>query len=248
MKLSHLPATPARPFERLLAVSDIHGHGEGLDLLLREAAYDPSRDQLMLGGDYIDTDPATWNSLDRIAELTAEGAIALPGNHDLKLLALPPAARRSAEARLAWLRELPLCAEAGGYLFVHAGFRPGVPLERQTLRDVTEIREEFWYASEDDFAGTGIGGRTIVFGHTPTFKLGAAPGSVWRGERRLAIDTGAKHGLRLTLLDLTNGIAYSCSTAPGRLYGDMRRRRLNVSASSERQADTGAAEIALSES
>ncbi|OWA35131.1 hypothetical protein B9G55_10630 [Saccharibacillus sp. O16] len=228
MKLSSTPAAPARPFERLLAVSDVHGHGEGLDLLLKEAEYHPLRDQLILVGDYIDTDPATWRTLDRMIELTAEGAIALPGNHDLKLLSLmsAPPAREHCQRWLDWLNQLPFCAESGPFIFVHAGFRPGIPLERQSLRDITEIREEFWHAGEDDFAGTAIGGRTIVFGHTPTFKLGASPGSIWRSPGRMAIDTGAKHGVRLTLLDLTNEISYSCSTAPQRPYGDLRREHL----------------------
>lgn len=229
MKLSNRPATPARKFERLLAISDIHGHGEGLDLLLREAGYNPNRDQLMLGGDYIDTDPDTWSILDRIIELTDEGAIALPGNHEFKLLALQPSVRLRIESNLHWLRELPPCAEANGFLFVHAGFRPGIPLEQQTLRDMIEIREPFWTSSEQDFNGNeAIAGRTIVFGHTPTFKLGAAPGSVWNRPGKIGIDTGAKHGLRLTLVDLTNAMSYSCSTAPDRLYTDIRRRKFRM--------------------
>jgi len=233
MNPSNRPAIPARKFERLLAVSDIHGHGEGLDLLLREAGYDPDRDQLILGGDYIDTDPDTWNILDRIIELTNEGAIALPGNHELKLLALQPSVRLQIESKLDWLRDLPPCAETSGFLFVHAGFRPGIPLERQTLRDMIEIREPFWTSSEQDFNGNDrIAGRTIVFGHTPTFKLGTAPGSVWTRPGKIAIDTGAKHGLRLTLIDLTNAITYSCSTAPERLYQDIRRRKIQLPTSS----------------
>lgn len=235
MNPSNLPATPAQKFkfERLLAISDIHGHSDGLDLLLREAGYDPNRDQLILGGDYIDTDPDTWNILDRIIELTNEGAIALPGNHEFKLLALQPAARLRIESKLDWLRDLPPCAEANGFLFVHAGFRPGIPLEQQTLRDMIEIREPFWASSEQDFQGNDrIAGRTIVFGHTPTFKLGATPGSIWTRPGKIAIDTGAKHGLRLTLIDLTSAITYSCSTAPDRLYRDVRRRKFQPPTSS----------------
>jgi serine/threonine protein phosphatase 1 len=54
-----------------------------------------------------------------------------------------------------------------------------------------------------------------MFGHTPTFKLGAAPGEIWADERRIAIDTGSKHSHRLTLIDIGSGITYSCRTEAG---------------------------------
>lgn len=199
---------------RLLAISDIHGHGEGLLLLLRKADYDPFKDRLILLGDYIDDDPSTWSTLDTIRDLTIRGAKALPGNMEAGLLGRK---RRSGvpPSVLQWLTELPAYLVADGCLFVHAGIRPGLPLERQTFRDMTEIREEFWRHAPDC-------GLTVIFGHTPTFKLGAAPGSLWFAERRIGIDTGAKHGQRLTLLDVRGGIAYSCSTSPACLYGDFR--------------------------
>lgn len=199
---------------RLLAISDIHGHGEGLLLLLREAGYDPHADRLILLGDYVDADPSTWSTLDTIRDLTRQGAEALPGNMEAGLIGRK-AWNGAPPSVLEWLGALPSYIVADGCLFVHAGIRPGLPLERQTFRDLTEIREEFWQQAPDC-------GLTVIFGHTPTFKLGAAPGSLWFAERRIGIDTGAKHGQRLTLLDVHGGIAYSCSTSPACLYGDVR--------------------------
>ncbi|RRJ61956.1 serine/threonine protein phosphatase [Paenibacillus oralis] len=202
---------------RLLAISDIHGHGEGLKLLLAASAYDARRDQLILLGDYINADPDTWGTLEQIQQLTLNGATALLGNLEMGLLKkagsipetlVPP-------ARLDWLNGLPFYVTVGSWLFVHAGIRPGRSLEQQSPEDLTGIREDFWNAAPDC-------GYTVVFGHTPTFKLGAKPGAIWQAPGRLGIDTGAKHGERLTLLDLTGGTAYSCSTLQASLYGDLR--------------------------
>jgi serine/threonine protein phosphatase 1 len=66
---------------------------------------------------------------------------------------------------------------AGDYLFVHAGLRPGEELEKQTVRDMLWIREEFLDAPEQ-FP------QVVVHGHTPT-------DAVFRDNRRIGLDTGA---------------------------------------------------------
>ncbi|MFD1905506.1 metallophosphoesterase [Paenibacillus rhizoplanae] len=61
-------------------ISDIHGCIEEFNLLLRRAEYDPSRDQLILLGDYVDRGPdsrAVVEQAKRLAE--AEGVIVLRG-------------------------------------------------------------------------------------------------------------------------------------------------------------------------
>jgi serine/threonine protein phosphatase 1 len=85
---------------------------------------------------------------------------------------------------LRFLRDLALLHREGGYLFVHAGIRPGVALEQQTRQDLLSIRQAFLY-SEADF------GVVVVHGHTPK----ADP--VLRANR-IGIDTGAVYGGRLT--------------------------------------------------
>lgn len=67
--------------------------------------------------------------------------------------------------------------EIGDYAFVHAGIRPGVPLEKQALSDLRWIRDEFL----DD---SGDHGRMIVHGHSIT----SEPDE--RGNR-IGIDVGA---------------------------------------------------------
>lgn len=201
---------------RLLAVSDIHGFEQGLKRLIAAAGYRPRYDRLILLGDYINAGhPGTYNTLRYVRSLIAEGAFALAGNHEVKLLEelrMKAAPSRQELEWMAWLERLPLYRLEDGFLFVHAGVRPGIPLERQTRKDLTEIRSGF-LDQPTSFAAT------VVFGHTPTCKLGAEPGELWRGDGKLGIDTGAKHGQRLTLLDLGNRLAYSCAAHGGAEIG-----------------------------
>jgi serine/threonine protein phosphatase 1 len=88
-----------------------------------------------------------------------------------------------------FLHKLPHYHQIDGYVFVHAGLRPGVELERQSFEDMLWIRQGFL-----DHAGPVLPGRpdiAVVHGHTPEaeFVLTA---------HRLGIDTGAVMGGRLT--------------------------------------------------
>ena len=78
--------------------------------------------------------------------------------------------------------------ELDEYYVVHAGFRPGRPVEDQDLFDMVWIRDEFIYSSYDF-------GKTVIFGHTPLY----APMLL---ENKIGIDTGAVYGNRLTCLEL----------------------------------------------
>ena len=51
--------------------------------------------------------------------------------------------------------------EIGDYVFVHAGIRPGVPLEKQALSDMRWIRDEFLDSMSDH-------GKIVVHGHSIT--------------------------------------------------------------------------------
>ena len=91
-------------------------------------------------------------------------------------------------AHLDFLRGLSLMHREGGYAFVHAGIRPGIPLEHQARDDLLRMRQPFLY-SEASF------GAVVVHGHTPV----KAP--VVR-HNRIAIDTGAVFGGKLTCVVL----------------------------------------------
>ena len=95
----------------------------------------------------------------RLAALQAAFAAALPDSHR------------------AFMRGLEPCRAIGGYLFVHAGVRPGVPLAGQSLDDLLWIRGEFLRSAADH-------GHVVVHGHT----IDREP-QIRRN--RIGIDTGA---------------------------------------------------------
>ena len=94
---------------------------------------------------------------------------------------LPPNHRAFFEGLRRWV-------EFGPYLFVHAGIRPGRPIEEQDSEDLVWIREPF-LLSDADF------GHIVVHGHTPVDQPEVRP-------NRINIDTGAVFQGRLTCLVL----------------------------------------------
>lgn len=89
---------------------------------------------------------------------------------------------------LIFLRDLSIHHQVGGYLFVHAGIRPGVPLARQTRQDMLWIREPF-------LSSKASHGMVVVHGHTPRQEPTVRP-------NRIGIDTGAVIGGVLTCVVL----------------------------------------------
>lgn len=89
----------------------------------------------------------------------------------------------------AFVSNLPLHHQVDGYLFVHAGVRPGVTLARQTAEDMLWIREGFL-----DWRGPMLPEQpelAVVHGHTPEDRPTVA-------RHRIGIDTGAVKGGPLT--------------------------------------------------
>jgi serine/threonine protein phosphatase 1 len=93
-------------------------------------------------------------------------------------------ARRVPIPHLVFLRDLATHVRIGPYLFVHAGIRPGVKLDKQSKQDMLWIREPF-LSSRDDH------GVVVVHGHTPRQEPTVRP-------NRIGIDTGAVMGGVLT--------------------------------------------------
>ena len=90
---------------------------------------------------------------------------------------------------LAFYRGCALHHAVGDYVFVHAGVRPGVPLERQHRRDLLWIRDDFLRVRDP------LPGKVVVHGHT----ICDLPQD--RGHR-INVDTGAFASGRLTCLVL----------------------------------------------
>lgn len=81
--------------------------------------------------------------------------------------------------------------QIGDYLFVHAGIRPGVPIEQQEGRDLRWIRQPFLDHDRDH-------GVLVVHGHTITDEPDIR-------HNRIGIDTGAYRTGILTALALEGG-------------------------------------------
>ncbi len=93
------------------------------------------------------------------------------------------------DSHRAFLAAMKLWVERDDYLFVHAGVRPGLPLERQTEADLLWIRHEFLRAERPH------PNRVVVHGHTPRREPDLHR---WR----IGVDTGAYASGVLTAIRL----------------------------------------------
>ncbi len=99
---------------------------------------------------------------------------------------------------LAFLSGFEKWIELGDYLFVHAGLRPGVPLEEQEADDLCWIRQEF-LDHRESFE------RIVVHGHSITEEIDIRA-------NRIGIDTGAFASGRLTAIGLEGAERWFLST------------------------------------
>ncbi|WP_291548121.1 metallophosphoesterase family protein [Bosea sp. (in: a-proteobacteria)] len=127
------------------------------------------------------SDPKTyadWKRLGGAETLMSYGILPPSGDDPSRFPALAEAFRRAMpDAHLDFLKTLPLTQICGDFLFVHAGVRPGVPLDRQVSDDILWIRDEF-LTHGDDF------GAMIVHGHSRVVQPEIHA-------NRINIDTGA---------------------------------------------------------
>lgn len=153
-----------------------------------------TRDVLVLRGNHEETlldvldgktKASLWIAEGGAATLSSYGASVLTKSDDDIRIALKD---YMSEEHLNFLRHAQHCYEEAGYVFVHAGLRPKVLLERQLQRDMLWITDEF-LSFKGQFEGVVIHGHSIV--DRPEFY-----------ENRIAVDTGAFQSGRLTGLIL----------------------------------------------
>lgn len=196
---------------RLIAIGDIHGcHLEFAELLARlELTRD---DRLILLGDLINRGPDSLKVLDLARE---HRALSLLGNHERRLLIY----RRTGDKKAlkngdldtyeklraedwALIESMPLTFEepALNTVFVHGGFLPGEPWQKQPADIVTRIQvidREGRPAKRADkpgappWADLWSGPPFVVYGHTPRPEI-------YRLKWSLGIDTGCVLGGQLT--------------------------------------------------
>lgn len=96
---------------------------------------------------------------------------------------------------------------AGDFLFVHAGIRPGVPLDQQAQQDLRWIRRPFL----DDRSETGT---IVVHGHTINEAIDEQP-------NRIGIDTGAYYSGVLTAIGIQNAERWFLQTGENSDIGEI---------------------------
>jgi serine/threonine protein phosphatase 1 len=99
----------------------------------------------------------------------------------------------------AFLKSFENWADIGDYRFVHAGVRPGVPVEEQTGAEFRWIREEFLRCRDPH-------DKMIVHGHTISEEVDER-------SNRIGIDTGAYRTGRLTAMGLEGGERWFLQTS-----------------------------------
>jgi serine/threonine protein phosphatase 1 len=202
--------------KRLLAIGDIHGCDDLLQLLLKKVE-PTSDDRLIFLGDYIDRGPDSCSVINRLLALQDKypATVFLRGNHEQMLLdfvsgvdqlmfllnggnATLESYEKDAAGKpvippehLTFFNDLKSHYIHGDFIFVHAGLRPGVPIDRQEEYDMLWIRGEF-INSDFDW------GKTVVFGHSPQAE-------VLRRNNMIGLDTGAVYSNCLTCCDLLTG-------------------------------------------
>ena len=196
---------------RLIAIGDIHGcHLEFAELLERIAP-EPA-DRIVLLGDLVNRGPDSARVIDLARQCRA---ISLLGNHELRLLKF----RRTGDKKYAkehdaetagrlrpqdwaYLEAMPLTFEEPelNMVFVHGGFLPGEPWQRQPAEVLTRIqvvdRDGRPHKRSDapdapPWADLWNGPPFVVYGHTPRWE-------VYRLKWSVGIDTSCVMGGCLT--------------------------------------------------
>lgn len=109
------------------------------------------------------------------------------------------------------INSMKMYLETDDYIFVHAGIDPRIPYMSQQKPNTLLMGTGEWKNPTIQHCYD----QTVVFGHVPTpsihkdIKEDAA--TIWMSNRakKMAVDTGAGFGMRLTMADLETGMAYA---------------------------------------
>lgn len=208
--------------EKIFAIGDIHGHLDKLVALIDKISVDFEHDRLIFLGDYVDRGPNSYGVVEYLIELKKKCSrcVFLKGNHEYMLekylvdgdsfTYMLNGGRQTIESYLkhtptasetliparhrAFFDSLLMYFETEDYIFVHAGLRPKIPLEKQSVQDMLWIRYDFIESAYNH-------GKKIVFGHTPISSPKIEP-------NKISLDTGVAYGGRLTCVQLPEEIFF----------------------------------------
>jgi diadenosine tetraphosphatase ApaH/serine/threonine PP2A family protein phosphatase len=199
---------------RTIVIGDIHGCYDELSELLERIGMG-AEDRVVSVGDLVVKGEKNREVLDLFIGDPRFAAVV--GNHDRALLRYWRGEKRRLKREqlkaseqlgggrggyLEYLASLQPVLDLGSHIVLHAGLRPGVPLEEQSIKDLTELRTlgrrrraskkgTPWYEVYD-------GEKIVLFGHWPSR-------SPRRGPRAVGLDTGCVYGGRLTAYVVETG-------------------------------------------
>jgi serine/threonine protein phosphatase 1 len=205
---------------KIFAIGDIHGCKSHLDKLMATLDINAEHDTLVLIGDYIDRGPDSRGVVDALLDIrkSIKNVICLMGNHEQMFLDYYLESRDEElfmhnggintlisyglagmgkkhltvpDKHMEFFTTLQKWYMTDNYIFVHAGLRPGIPVEKQDSEDLLWIRHEF-INSPYDF------GKIVIFGHTPLSYT-----TPLINKNKIGLDTGAVYGGKLTCIELT---------------------------------------------
>jgi serine/threonine protein phosphatase 1 len=220
------------------AISDIHGNGRAFLKLLDHVDPDPEElvivgdlgdrgletwevykecDQLLdEGADIVQGNHDKWlldvlNGILNVHVFSNEEIGGITTLKSLELARLKHGEQRVNHLVRSVLARMKPYYEDDNFIFVHAGLDPRIPyMDHQKpealMMGCNEWRDPKLQHPFDQY---------VVFGHTPTWHVLSAiteeDARIWTSHRakKIAIDTGAGFGRRLTMVDLQDGIAYA---------------------------------------
>jgi hypothetical protein len=198
---------------RVIAIGDVHGCIDELQMLLRQCDYRPG-DQVVFLGDLCAKGPDSLSVVKMAREI---GAVGVRGNHDFEIIRWHQAIQRGVTPPtttpshydiasslspddVAWLSSLPwyLTSKSLNALFVHAGFVSGIKLKKQNPRLMMNMRSVLpdgtvtsKYFHNWPWARLWQGPELVLFGHD-------ADRGLQEYDNALGLDTGCVYGQRLT--------------------------------------------------
>lgn len=196
---------------RTLIIGDVHGCYEELCELLDRLA-PRSDDRLIFLGDLVVRGPDSAGVVRLLMREGLPNTTILLGNNEEKIrptlegsprYAVPPVFKAIEQLRkaglledaLAWFATFPLFVDLGRFWIVHAGVRPGIPLQEQRREDLLNMKSvegtpdgTMWW---DAYTGENV----VVFGHHVLKDVTFRPNSI-------GLDTGCCYGGKLSALTL----------------------------------------------
>lgn len=205
----------------IFCIGDIHGVLDKFNKLWKLAK--PSKDNLIIFlGDLVDRGPNSSGVVQRVLDLKKSGfnIVSLMGNHeDMFIRFLNEREKKNDESdeyysaqdvffynggrattrsykynfpksHIDFIKNMSLFFETDEFIFVHAGVKPGIPMKNQEKDNLLWIRNEF-------FENGHKLGKTVVFGHTPTFIINGSD-EPFITEDKIGLDTGCVFGGKLT--------------------------------------------------